>query len=93
MQNSVIFSPKDHILSVIIIIIIRLFGCVTFDLPRAHHVVPKALGQLLVALDGEVEAVVSEEGHIDLPVLLRDTKHLPLIWVRSPVTSVTSVVG
>lgn len=36
-----------------------------------HHVVPHALGQLLVTLDGEVEAVVGEEGHVDLPVLLR----------------------
>lgn len=52
------------------------FGCVNFDLPcalnsqqAAHHVVPQALAQLLVPLYGEVEAVVSEEGHIDLPVL------------------------
>lgn len=40
----------------------------------AHHVVPHALGQLLVALDGEVEAVVGEEGHVDLPVLLRHSQ-------------------
>lgn len=40
-----------------------------------HHVVPQALGQLFVPLYGEVEAVMSEEGHIDLPVLLGDTKH------------------
>lgn len=44
----------------------------------AHHVVPKALGQLFVPLYGEVEAVVSEEGHIDFPVLLGDTKHSQL---------------
>lgn len=36
----------------------------------AHHVVPHALGQLLVTLYGEVEAVVGEEAHVDLPVLL-----------------------
>lgn len=40
-----------------------------------HHVVPQSLSQLLVSLYGEVEAVVSEEGHINLPVLLRETKH------------------
>lgn len=39
--------------------------------PRVHHVVPHALGQLFVTLYGEVEAVVGEEGHVDLPVLLR----------------------
>lgn len=39
--------------------------------PCVHHVVPHALGQLFVALYGEVEAVVGEEGHVDLPVLLR----------------------
>lgn len=43
-----------------------------------HHVVPQALGQLFVPLYGEVEAVVSEEGHIDFPVLLGDTKHSQL---------------
>lgn len=35
---------------------------------RLKHVVPQSLGQLLVTLDGEVEAVVSEEGHVDLPI-------------------------
>lgn len=43
-----------------------------------HHVVPQAFGQLFVPLYGEVEAVVSEEGHIDFPVLLGDTKHSQL---------------
>lgn len=37
----------------------------------AHHVVPHALGQLFVTLDGEVEAVVGEEAHVNLPILLR----------------------
>lgn len=41
-----------------------------------HHVVPQALGQLFVPLYGEVEAVVSEEGHIDFPVLLRETQNI-----------------
>lgn len=27
-----------------------------------------------MSLNGEVEAVMSEEGHVDLPVLLRETK-------------------
>merc|ERR1712142_952669 len=35
---------------------------------RLKHVVPESLGQLLVSFDGEVEAVVSEESHVDLPV-------------------------
>lgn len=39
-----------------------------------HHVVPQPLGQLLVPLDGEVETVVSEEGHVDLSVLLGEKK-------------------
>lgn len=43
-----------------------------------HHVVPQALGQLFMPLYGEVEAVVSEEGHIDFPILLGDTKHSQL---------------
>lgn len=38
-----------------------------------HHVVPNALGQLFVTLYSEVETVVSEEAHIDLPVLLGQT--------------------
>lgn len=41
-----------------------------------HHVVPQPLGQLLVPLYGEVEAVVSEEGQVDLPVLLTETKNI-----------------
>lgn len=40
-----------------------------------HHVVPQSLGQLLMSLYGKVEAVVSEESHIDLPVLLRETQN------------------
>ena len=42
-----------------------------------YHVVPQALGQLLVALDGEVEAVVGEEGHVDFSALTRETKTSP----------------
>ena len=59
----------------------------TFDSPNVcheiqavrlivHHVVPQPLGQLLVPLYGEVEAVVSEEGHVDLPILLMETKNI-----------------
>lgn len=40
-----------------------------------HHVVPQSLGQLLMSLYGKVEAVVSEESHIDLPVLLGETQN------------------
>lgn len=40
----------------------------------AHHVVPQPFGQLLVALDGEVKAVMSEERHVNPPALLRGTK-------------------
>lgn len=39
------------------------------------HVVPQPFGQLLVPLDGEVEAIVSEEGHIDPPVLKKQNKN------------------
>lgn len=45
--------------------------CIFNGVLSAHHVVPHALGQLFVTLYGEVEAVGGEEGHVDLPILLR----------------------
>lgn len=38
----------------------------------SHHVVPQALGQLLMSLHGEVETVWSEEAHVNLPILNTD---------------------
>lgn len=44
----------------------------SLNLSSTHHVVPQSLGQLLMSLYGEVEAVVSEEGHINLSILLSE---------------------
>lgn len=52
------------------------FNTVSVRITVVHHVIPQSFGQLLMSLYGEVEAVMSEEGHINLPILFRGIKHV-----------------